>query len=109
MKRYHVRMTASTNRQIAQCANYIGEESGCSDIAKRWSRKIYQQIATLSIYPRRNAIAQENDYRDYEIRRQLIGNYVALYTIDEKGLAVNIIGFRHAKQLPATQELPTIK
>ena len=104
---YSVRMTASANRQIIEYTDYITEQSKSTKVAEQWSQKIYQKIATLNIHPKRYAFAQENDHRDYEIRRQLIGNYVVLYTIDDAAMVVKVIGFRHAKQLSITSVLPT--
>jgi hypothetical protein len=74
--------------------------------AERWINRVYDIIATLDAFPSRNALAEENRYRDYEIRRQVIGNYLALYSIDEEAATVHVIGFRHGHRLPRPSELP---
>ena len=60
----------------------------------------------LSRMPRRFELAEGNRYRSYEIRRQMIDRYIALYTIDDNAGIVWIIGFCHGSRLPRTDELP---
>jgi len=67
---------------------------------------VYDAIETLAFFPRRFALAEEDAHRPYEIRRMLIGNYLALYTIDDSVRTVKLIAFRHGARLPRPEELP---
>jgi len=51
-------------------------------------------------------MAEEDQHRDYPIHRRIIGNYLALYTVDEEQSTVRVIGFRHGRQLPRLGQLP---
>lgn len=69
-------------------------------------RTVYAELRSLDHAPRRNALAEEDRYRDYEIRRPIIGHYLALYTVDDAASVVHIIGFRHGSRLPRLGDLP---
>jgi len=45
------------------------------------------------------------NFRAYEIRRLLIGDYILLYTIVEETRTVWVIGFRHGSRLPRPDNL----
>lgn len=106
MNSYDVRISPSVVNRIAEYATHIAEDSGSADVARRWTQSVYQKINTLNVCPKRYVLAQENDHRAYEIRRQLIGNYVIFYSVDEESTTVSVIGFRHAKRLPIIEDLP---
>ncbi|TWT89983.1 hypothetical protein Mal64_03650 [Pseudobythopirellula maris] len=58
--------------------------------------------------PRRFGLAEENSHREYEIRRLLIGNHLALDTIDDETCSVHVIGFRPSRRLPRPNDLPEV-
>ncbi|MCC7474674.1 MAG: type II toxin-antitoxin system RelE/ParE family toxin [Pirellulales bacterium] len=106
MKPYTIRVSSFAAEQIAEYQAHIAEKSGFAEIAERWADLVYAAIEELQIMPRRFALAEEDNYRDYNIHRLLIGKYLALYTIDEKTKTVKVIGFRHGSRLPKTDDLP---
>ena len=91
---------------MAKCAKYIAEVGRKPETAAKWVDRVYERIASLEAFPQRHALAQENGQRDYEIRQQLIGNYVVLYGIDEENAEVHVVGFRQGHRLPRPQDLP---
>lgn len=106
---YRVLITESARSQVITQAPYIAEISQSLAIAQRWLQKVYDAADTLARFPHRCALAQENDFRDYEIRRLLVDDYLLLFTILEKQRNVVVIGFRHGSRLPQPAELPKRK
>lgn len=94
--------------RIAEYGKFIAENSGSVEIAQRWVNLVYAAIESLDIFPRRFELAEEDAHRNYEIRRLVIGSYVAIYTVDDLAQAVKIIGFRHGARLPRPDTLPGI-
>ena len=106
MQRYRVVVTSLTTDKIAECAAYIAGQSGSLDVADRWIDKVFDAIDGLDFFPQRFGLAEEDAHREYEIRRLIIGNYLALYNIDNESKTVRVIGFRHAARLPRLDDLP---
>lgn len=79
MKRYKVVVAPSARQQIADQGRFIAEQSSSLEVALRWVERVYEAVDTLDFSPRRYELAEENRHRDYEIRRLLIGNYLAIY------------------------------
>lgn len=100
MKRYQVIVSPRTHQQILSYAQHIAEASGSVTTAERWVDKMYETIARLDYFPHRYGLAEEDAHRDNVIHRQIIGNYLALYSIDDDARVVSVIGFRHGKRLP---------
>lgn len=104
--RYAVKLTATVVEQITEYALFIAKERRAPETAQRWLERVYDAIDTLDHAPHRCTLAPENVHRPYEIRRLLIGRYLALFTIDETKRAVHVIGFRHGHRLPRPGDLP---
>ena len=106
MTEYSVAVSPLAAEKIAEYAYYIATRSGSARIAERWIDRVYATIQRLRYSPHRFEYAEENSHRDYDIHRQIIGEYLALYTIDDEIKSVNVIGFRHGRRLPRAEELP---
>jgi len=106
MTHYTVSVSSFAAEKIAEYGFYIAEQSGSPTIAEHWIARVYATMEKLHYSPCRFVFAEENDYRDYEIRRQIIGKYLALYTIDDAMKSVLVIGFRHGHRLPRSGDLP---
>ena len=107
MTLYEVSVAPHASDRIAEYGNFIADQSGSVELARRWMAKVYSQIRSLSYFPQRHSFAEENQFRDYEIRCQIIGNYLALYTIDQERNEVQVLSFRHGRQLPSAEGLPS--
>ena len=105
MKRYTVSVSPSAADRIADYGAFIAEQSASQTIAQRWVDQVYKTIETLDQIPRRFALAEEDPHVDCEVRRLLVGNYLACYTIDDEAKTVRVIGFRHGRRLPRPDEL----
>ena len=106
MNSYRVIVAPVAAKSIADYGQYIAEVAGKPETAERWVNHVYDKISTLDAFPQRHALAEENGQREYEIRRQIIGNYLVLYSIDEASLTVHVVGFRHGHRLPQSEILP---
>ena len=106
MIEYSVTVSPLARTQIARYAEYIVESSGSLEVGNRWVFRVYTTTQSLSHFPQRFGLAEENDHREYEIRRLVIGKYLALYHIEESVKIIRVIGFRHGARLPRPDELP---
>jgi len=106
MTDYTVSVSPQVAEAIAEYGYYIANQSGSPVIAERWMARVYATIAKLHYSPHRFVTAEEDSHREYEIRRQIIGKYLALYTVDEEQKRVMVIGFRHGHRLPRPDDLP---
>lgn len=103
---YRVLVTPTARSQLLEQARYIAVDCQAPLNAARWLERIFSAAGTLADFPSRCALAPENDFRDYELRRLLIGDYFLLFTIVESEQTVWAIGFRHGSRLPRRDELP---
>jgi len=106
MRIYTIVVTPEAADQIARYGRYIEDVAGLPETAERWVQYVYTKIRKLEFSPQRHGLAVENAARNYEIRRQIIGNYLVLYHVNEPSETVHVIGFRHGSRLPRTDELP---
>lgn len=100
MKTYRVIVSPDAADKIAGYAGYIAHQSGSDEVARNWIINVYTTIDKLEHLPRRRELAEESEHSSNELRRLIIGNYIALFTIDDEVSAVRVIGFRHAARLP---------
>ena len=105
MKHYQVVVSPKTRQQISEYAHHIAESSGSNVVAERWANQVYDVIDRLEYFPRRFGLAEEDSYRNYAIHRLILGNYLALYAVDDEARIVRVIGFRHGKRLPRPNDL----
>ena len=103
---YRVIITPPAQAQILEQGRYIAVDRQAPLNAARWLERVFDAADTLAEFPSRCTLAPENAFRDYEIRRLLIGDYFLLFTIVEKDQTVWVIGFRHGSRLPRPQDLP---
>jgi plasmid stabilization system protein ParE len=106
MSHFTVVVAPVAAEKIGHYGDYIAEQSGSVETAERWVDQVYNAIATLEVFPRRFALAEEDAHRSYEIRRLIFGDYLALYTIDDVEKTVRVVGFRHGARLPRPDDLP---
>jgi plasmid stabilization system protein ParE len=106
---FSVLITPLARAKILDQARYIAVDCKAPFNAERWLERVFDAADTLTDFPHRCGLAPENEFRDYEIRRLLIGDYFLLFTIVEKDQTVWVIGFRHGSRLPHPDELPDVE
>lgn len=107
MSEYRVIITPAAIDAIAGCRDYIARESGSPEVAVRWVKRVIERLYGLSTLPQKFELAPEDHFRPFEIRRTVIGKYVATYAVDETYRVVRVIGFRHGSRLPRPDDLPS--
>jgi plasmid stabilization system protein ParE len=75
--------------------------------AERWIQRVWDAVDSLEQFPRRGALAEENDDVDYEVRQLLVGSSTLLFTVDDERNTVWVIALRGEGQLPRPQDLPS--
>lgn len=103
---YRVLITPSARAAMLEQARYIAVDCQAPENAAHWLERVFDAAETLAELPGRCMVAPEDAFRDYEIRRLLIGSYLMLFTIVEEEKTVWVIGFRHGRRLPRPEELP---
>lgn len=106
MSRYRIILAPSVLEAIASYRDFIAHRSGSERISTRWVVQVLERIEVLKRIPHSFELAEENAFRPFELRRLLIGKYVATYTIDDVYGAVRVVDFRHGSRLPRPGDLP---
>jgi mRNA-degrading endonuclease RelE of RelBE toxin-antitoxin system len=104
--KYTVEVTKTAFELIQDQARYIAADCHAPLNASRWLEQIWDVVDGLESLPERHNFAPENDYKTYEVRRVLAGEYLILFTIDEPAKKVWVIGFRHGSRLPRPLDIP---
>ena len=103
---YSVRITPAAEASIREQARYIAIDEQAPLNAARWLKRIYDAAESLDQWPRRCALADEDRYRPYEIRKFGVDGYLLLFTIVDETNTVWVIATRHGRQLPQIDHLP---
>ncbi len=101
-----IRVTDTALAAISSQARYIADTADAPLNAKRWLERIWDEVDSLENYPRRGSLAEEGRYRDYEIRKLVIGAHLLLYSVDEEARTVYVLALRHGRRLPRPDALP---
>lgn len=104
--KYRVDVADSARSSIAAYARYLAEEKQAPEAAKAMLERIWDAVDSLEHMPRRCTFAPENEFRDYEIRKRLVGPAMLLFTVRDEDQSVQVIAFRHQRQQPVDDELP---
>lgn len=104
--KYRVETTDVARDLIREQARYIAVDRQAPLNAARWLEQVWDAVDGLEQMPARCPLAEEDGTKPYEVRRALVGDYVLLFTIDERARTVWIIGFRHGGRLPRPDDLP---
>jgi len=103
---YAVEITDAVLDAIEDQARYIAIDHASPLNSERWIERVFDAVDGLSAMPQRHALAIEDEYLPYEVRRVLIGNHHLLFTVDERAKTVWVIGLRHGSRLPRPRDLP---
>ena len=105
---YVVKLTDAAKAAIRRELDYIAIECSSPLNAQSWLERVWDAIDSLKELPTRFGFAAENDLKQYEVRRVLISNHLLLFTIDEPGQCVLVVGLRHGCRLPRPDDLPDV-
>lgn len=77
--KFTVRLTPDADEQIFDQARYIAEDQKAPIEAGRWLQRIYDAIDSLEEMPRSCSIAEEDAFKEYEVRKRGIDGFILLY------------------------------
>jgi len=99
--KYEVRVVESAERAILEQALFIAADKRLA--AEKWLGGIWEAIDDLETMPRRHPLAEALS-RDLgvETRRLIFGNYVMHFSVDDASGVVEVLQFRHGRELPDT-------
>ena len=103
---YRVITIPAAKQRIRDQAAYIATEQDDPVRAARWLQSVFDKIDSLAQMPRKYQTAAETEWRDYEIRRMRLGQFLFFYTIVEETKAVWVIHAKHTRQLTRLEDLP---
>lgn len=97
---YQIVVDRDAKASILTFVRYIAEEQCMPETAQRIFLRIWDAIESLDQHPRRCPLAPENDFSSLEIRMRFVTGCLILFHVEDKTQTVNVIGFRHGKQMP---------
>ncbi len=103
---YDIFIISAAKFRIRQQAEHIAIEQGSPETAARWLARVFDRIDGLAEMPRRYALAIEDAWCAYEVRRIPIGQFVVFFTIVDETQSVWVIHAKHGRQLTRPDDLP---
>lgn len=100
------RITPDAEAAIRNHARYIAIDEQSPLNSARWLERVYAAAKSLEMWPRRCALAEEDKYRPFEIRKLSVDGFLLLLTVVDEFQTVWIIAARHGHRLPLPQRLP---
>ena len=98
---YRVLMSPEVLDAIDRHLFYLRHEGTPPDRMDAWLGGLLASIDSLYLMPRRFPVAEALvGAKSYQVRRVNYGDYALFYRIDEEARLVEVIAFRHGRQLP---------
>lgn len=91
MDRYRVRLNPKAYRDIEDIFAYIAVERLAPENAKSQTDRIWKALKNLEIFPQAHQDRMEGRYADKGYKQILIGNYLAIFKIDEEKKIVHVV------------------
>lgn len=95
---YHIRITATAERDIVQAIDYIEFNLKNPDAATHLLDLITEQINSLADFPEKSALVDDPVLSTCGIRFITIGHYLAFYIIDKENLSIIVVRFLYQKR-----------
>ena len=89
-EKYEVLLSIKAKEDLKNIAFYIKNNLKEPAIASKYTKMIKNEIKTLSYFPQRNAIINEDTIVDLRIRKTTIKNYIIFYRINDENNIVSI-------------------
>lgn len=94
MRKYLVRIAAAAEQSLQVHARFIAVDK--PEAAEKWFKRILLAISKLERMPRQHPpVKRLSAQLGVEVRRLVMGSYVAYFTINEDLRVIEIIAFRH--------------
>lgn len=87
---YLIKITAQAQNQMREIAHYIASELQSPDTALRLLDTLENGISSLSVFPHRAALTEEEPWHTYGIRKLQVKNFFVYFWIDQDANEVQI-------------------
>lgn len=95
---YVVKITMQAQEQMQEITRYIAYSLQAPETALRMLDTLEKEIASLSRFPNRIALTEEEPWRSYGIHKMPIKNYLIYFWIDEAAHKVQVIAVVYGKR-----------
>jgi plasmid stabilization system protein ParE len=96
---YRFIIPAGVESRLYDYALYIARDSPARAVA--WVDDVIRQMELMVDMPRAHPVAEEeSEMLEFEVRKMVLGSYLAFYRVDDSDACVILVDFRHAAQLP---------
>ena len=87
-KEYTVKVTDHALEQLQEIQQYIAFSLQAPVTAEKWRIRMKKEMASLSFFPNRVMLVEEEPWHRRGIHKMAIGNYLVYFWIDESALTV---------------------
>ena len=87
-KEYKVRMTDYALEQMDEVQQYIAISLAAPDTASRWREHMKKELASLSQFPNRVPLTEEEPWHSEGVHKMVVGKHLAYFWIDENSFTV---------------------
>jgi len=91
---YQVVWSESALERITEFLDFIAEENPAS--ARRVIQDLFARVQVLADHPRLGRLLSADV--DADLRRLVVGDYIAVYRIQESRKIISIVAVRHSRQ-----------
>ena len=97
-ERYTIRVTDQAQEQLREIAHYIAYELQAPETALRMLETLETAMNTLSLFPSRIALTEEEPWRSRGVRRMPVKNYLVYFWVDEEAKKVQVFGIIYGRR-----------
>lgn len=96
--RYTVKITPQAQKQVKEIVNYIRYTLQAPDTAVKMQDAFESEIASLSVFPARIPIVEEEPWRNQGIHKLSVKNYLIYFWVNDAEKVVEIIGVVYGRR-----------
>ena len=96
--KYTVKITTQAEEQLQEIVNYIASELKAPKAALRLLNEMERLISSLSQFPQRVAVIEEEPWRTRGVRKMPVKNFLIYFWIDEDNSKVQVTAVIYAKR-----------
>jgi toxin ParE1/3/4 len=97
-KAYAVKITAQAEEQLQEIIRYIASELKAPKAALRLLEEIESAISSLSQFPQRVALTEEEPWHSYGAHKMPVKNFLIYFWIDEESSKVQVTAVIYGKR-----------
>lgn len=95
---YEVKVTRQAQEQLAEIIDYVTDELCAPEAADNLLVKMEKRIMSLSEFPERYQLIDEEPWRTEGIRKIVVNNFLIYYWIDVSNKKVQVTAIIYAKR-----------